>query len=503
LNGHSSGTDENGAGGGSARAPQSTLERINQFATLQSGRPVKREKFQRWRYCAEERICVSSLCISPKAFSHGLTGNTKRGFLFVSDSWAATRRRCALYVRRRGRALREQSAGNSRSTPMKGRTGLVALAIMFMTVVAHATSLTVTDIKVAQRYPWNGLVDITYTVNCDDATKDVWVYPVGYDADNDKTVAMMPAHLTGDGVGKAVKSGTHRMTWDMATAMGANYNRAAFSVKMHAFCDAAPYMVIDLSSGSESEKYDVSYLAEEPEGGWGEEYLTTKMVFRLILPGRSYDCRLYNGSASGSSEDPVENVATVVDSPYYFAVYPMTQQQWCLIAGGSTTTPTYWMSRVSHNDLKGEVLGSKWPTHQQVDANSVCGRMRLRTGMTVDIPTYAQWYRAASADFMHTSIVNPNAWGIGFYGRRAGGNTGDTLNGEWGRDRFDYKASSSISEFAVLLGRYRGTTPYNHTTDLTYAPYLSGWASDYGSKLSKNGYSGYFGARLVVCPVSK
>ena len=65
---------------------------------------------------------------------------------------------------------------------MKGRVGWMAMAVLFMTAVAHATTLTVTDIKVAQRYPWNGLVDITYTVNCDDPTKDVWVYPVGYDA---------------------------------------------------------------------------------------------------------------------------------------------------------------------------------------------------------------------------------------------------------------------------------------------------------------------------------
>ena len=66
---------------------------------------------------------------------------------------------------------------------MKGRVGWMAMAVLFLTAVAHATTLSVTDIKVAQRYPWNGLVDITYTVNCDDPTKDVWVYPVGYDAD--------------------------------------------------------------------------------------------------------------------------------------------------------------------------------------------------------------------------------------------------------------------------------------------------------------------------------
>lgn len=373
---------------------------------------------------------------------------------------------------------------------MKGRVGWMAMAVLFLTAVAHATTLSVTDIKVAQRYPWNGLVDITYTVNCDNPTKDVWVYPVGYDADNDKTVAMMPAHLTGDGVGKAVKSGTHRMTWDMATAMGKDYNRAAFSVKMHAFCDAAPYMVIDLSSGSESERYEVSYLAEEPEGGWGEEYLTTKMVFRLILPGRSYDCRLLYDD--GYHYAPVNKIDTVVDSPYYFAIYPISQQQWCLIKGGSTTTPTDCKYDVSYNQLRGAVLGSNWPTHQQVDADSVCGRMRLRTGMTVDIPTYAQWYRAISADFMHTSYISPNVWGISDLGSKK------IINGEWGLDRFTYVSGSSKIKFAIMLGSSKWRTGDR---------YLGGWASGATSLSDSNHdyYSDdyYYSARLVVCPVSK
>jgi len=394
---------------------------------------------------------------------------------------------------------------------MKGRVGWTALAVLFLTAVAHATTLSVTDIKVAQRYPWNGLVDITYTVNCDDPTKDVWVYPVGYDADNDKTVAMMPAHLTGDGVGKAVKSGTHRMTWDMATAMGKDYNRAAFSVKMHAFCDAAPYMVIDLSSGSESERYEVSYLAEEPEGGWGEEYLTTKMVFRLILPGRSYTCSLT--VSAGDDDNPVNNVETMVDEPYYFAIFPITQQQWCLINGGSTTTPTDCKYAVSYRDLRGKILGSKWPLHQQVDADSACGKMRLRTGMTVDIPTYAQWYRAISADFMHDSFVATNAWGIcDFSIKRV--EDYSYRNGEWGRESFSYNKGASEYIFAVVLGR-RG---YGSSGSFLSSRYLGGWArSSYGgydicssvdrrfARYSAALYKDYnpFCARLVVCPVSK
>ena len=67
LNGHSSGTDGDGAGGGSAKAPQSTLERINQFATLQSDRHAKCRKFQRKTTLCRKRIRVSSLRVSSMA----------------------------------------------------------------------------------------------------------------------------------------------------------------------------------------------------------------------------------------------------------------------------------------------------------------------------------------------------------------------------------------------------------------------------------------------------
>ena len=40
-------------------------------------------------------------------------------------------------------------------------------------------AVSVTDVKAVQRYPWNGLVDIDYTVVCDDANADVYVFPEG------------------------------------------------------------------------------------------------------------------------------------------------------------------------------------------------------------------------------------------------------------------------------------------------------------------------------------
>jgi hypothetical protein len=44
-------------------------------------------------------------------------------------------------------------------------------------------------------------------------------------------------------------------------------------------------MVIDLSSGANSSGYPVSYIDAVPNGGWTDEYKTTKLVMRRIEAG--------------------------------------------------------------------------------------------------------------------------------------------------------------------------------------------------------------------------
>ena len=71
---------------------------------------------------------------------------------------------------------------------------------MMMALVVAATAMaqaavSVTDMKAVQRYPWNGMVDIDYTVVCDDATADVYVFPEG--TDNDTGALLQLKTLTG------------------------------------------------------------------------------------------------------------------------------------------------------------------------------------------------------------------------------------------------------------------------------------------------------------------
>lgn len=261
-------------------------------------------------------------------------------------------------------------------------------------ILAKSTSVEVTNIKCTQRYPWNGMVDIDYTIKCEKPDADVWVYPVGYDKDSNTSMA--PRSLTGDGVNAPVKPGTHRMTWKV-TDDYPDFNSTAFTVKMTALVGAAPYMVVDLAGGVDALSYPVSYLSSVPEGGWGDEYKTTKLVLRMI-PSGSFKMGSASDENGRSSYEDLHSV--VLTKPFYLAIFECTQKQYQLVMGA---TPASYrgdkrpVEQVSYRDIRGSVNGVAWPTHNQVDANSFMGRLRSKVNMLFDLPTEAQWEYACRA----------------------------------------------------------------------------------------------------------
>ncbi|MBO7542704.1 SUMF1/EgtB/PvdO family nonheme iron enzyme [bacterium] len=163
------------------------------------------------------------------------------------------------------------------------------------------------------------------------------------------------------------------------------------------------YMVVDLSGGTSASSYPVSYLTSVPEGGWGAEYKTTKLVLRLVEPGTFTMGSPVGETGRDHNHPDRETQHTVtLTKPYYIGVFETTQKQYELIKG---TNPAdlnigseYPVEQVSYDMIRGNDQGKNWPADNNVDSDSFMGVLRAKTGLTFDLPTEAQWEYACRAE---------------------------------------------------------------------------------------------------------
>ncbi len=161
------------------------------------------------------------------------------------------------------------------------------------------------------------------------------------------------------------------------------------------------YMLVDLSRGTKAKEYPITYLAEVPKGGWGDEYKTDKLVLKKIEPGK-----FVMGSPEGElgrEGDETQHEVTLTEA-FYIGVFEVTQRQWERVMGNwpshfsnakcRESRPIEWLS---YNDIRGKVVGAGWPATNSVDAVSFMGRLQARTGQAFDFPTEAQWEYACRA----------------------------------------------------------------------------------------------------------
>ena len=157
------------------------------------------------------------------------------------------------------------------------------------------------------------------------------------------------------------------------------------------------YVVIDLSEGTNAASFAISYLDDVPEGGWTEEYKTTKLVLRKVEAGK-----FTMGSPEdelGRNDNEVQHEVTLT-KPFFAGVFEVTQKQYELIMGNN---PAYYqgdsrpVERVSYNMLRGTDKGAAWPANNEVDSDSFFGILRAKTGLNFDLPTEAQWEYACRA----------------------------------------------------------------------------------------------------------
>ncbi len=249
-------------------------------------------------------------------------------------------------------------------------------------VVYHQTA-EISDLTAKQRRPWNGKVDITYTLTGNVTAgfppdAEIVLSVTASNRVDGATYTAEGSALSGD---MGMAEGAHHVVWDLnAQGLELNSDDVTFAV---AYAEPSLYCVIDLSAGANATSYPVSYLSDVPNGDWSDEYKTTKLVLRRIEPGDipTHDAR--------------------ITKPFYCGVFEVTQKQWELVMGSNPSQYQGDMrpvERVSYNMIRGSSAGSQWPASSEVDADSFMGRLRSKTGIVgFDLPTEAQWEYACRA----------------------------------------------------------------------------------------------------------
>lgn len=278
---------------------------------------------------------------------------------------------------------------------MKKSVGVILAACAF---ACAAEAFTVKDVTAAQRWPWNGVLDVDFTIDGAAVCDLFQVEVVAKYADGEKKLygcSYVSEPLCG--------RGRNRVSWDVrADYPDLKLSDVQIAVSVHPI-NSDVYMVIDLSSGPNSPRYPVHYTfkpptlvsAADPVACAKDPNRTTKVWLKRIK-----ESTFEFGGTQNTSKMQDRTDFKVRLSPYYIGIFEVTQKQWALVmdAWPSKYSNTVYraarpVAMVNYEDVIGH---TKWPVSREITSESFVGRLRARTGLsTLNLPTEAQWVCAS------------------------------------------------------------------------------------------------------------
>ncbi|MBO7448547.1 formylglycine-generating enzyme family protein [bacterium] len=268
-------------------------------------------------------------------------------------------------------------------------------AILSVFVLASAAmGQMVSNISCVQRWPWNGLVDIEFTLASEN-NNGMPVFDLAYYGKIGDGTPFPIKTLLGEGASRiAIGEGAHRVTWDAYADCGASVDAGNVKVAVVARESAMPpkYLILDLQTYQILE----SWTDPSPSDNATKQ---TQIWFRRIEPGTftmgaSSDDRAYFNV--GMNNETVHEVT--ITKPFYISVYETTEAQYAKIDSETSDSSMLPKTGLDYTDIRGENVGTNWPgLGHAVDSDSFLGKLRAKTGHEVvfDLPTEAQWEMAA------------------------------------------------------------------------------------------------------------
>lgn len=271
-------------------------------------------------------------------------------------------------------------------------TRLAFLSFLFSCLaLLAAENARVVNLVATPRTPWNGLVDITYSLECDTPDDAMAVSFQGHDRDWDESVPM--TSLTGDGAaGELLQAGgPYHIVWDSAADWpGGHSSEFTVTATAEAKENWPRYLVVDLNTGVITTSSAGPDLSDDT-------CRTTELWLRRIQKG-TFTMGSPDTEVGRFSSETQHQVTLTED--FYIGVFPITQKQFFLVYGSNPSNyqgDTRPVEKINYGILRGESKGAGWPSSNEVDEDSFLGKLRAKTGRDFDLPTEAQWEYACRA----------------------------------------------------------------------------------------------------------
>ena len=264
-----------------------------------------------------------------------------------------------------------------------------------------ASALTVTDVTARQRWPWNNLVDVDFTVNGD--AGDAYAIDISASAAGGEKKLCATTYLSEPIAQSGVRT---RIVWDL----GADYpnfkaDDLRVTVTATPFTSTTPvYLVVDISGGTSATSWPVRYTTTAPThtAGVNDPCKTTELWLKRVKAGTNTDGSGNGGGYVSSTGAYYAEHTYVLTKDYYLGLFSLTQAQ-CMNIYGSyqssfsneTCRATRPVDSIAPVTLRNPYFNSSNP--DAALTGCLMKNLRDRTGLKFDLPTEWQWSYACKA----------------------------------------------------------------------------------------------------------